>query len=162
MLKKDKNKFICEIKEKLNKSLSVVILGFVGLSSNQLNLFRRDVKGNGADLMVIRNNLFKICICKSNFSYLNKYLSGPIILGFSFNNYSGLSKVLIKYLNKYKNNLVLKSISLDGKEISVSLNKKISFLCSIKKSLKYFIFILKNFFLFRLLRVLLIIKDNKL
>ncbi len=161
MLKSDKKKIIYKIKKRLDKSLSIIILGFKNLSTNKLNLLRRNAQKNGSDLMVVRNNLLKICVYKSNFSYLNKYLSGPIILGFSINNYNGLSKVLVKYLNKYKNNLVLKSISLNGREISVDLNKKLSFLFSIKESLKYFIFILKNFFLFRLLRILLIVKDSK-
>ncbi len=161
MLRVDKKKFVYKIKKKLNKSLSIVILSFNTLSANALNLFRKDIKKNDANLVVIRNNLLKVSIRKSNFSYLNKYLSGPIILGFSTKNYCGLSKVLVKYLDKYKNNLILKSISLDGRKVSLDLNKKLSFLFTIKKSLKYLIFMLKNFFLFRLLRILLVVKKYK-
>ncbi len=161
MLKKDKKKFIYKIKKKLDKSLSIVILSFSYLSVNELNLFRRDVKNNNANLIVIRNNLFKVAICKSSLNYLNKYLSGPVILGFSSNDYNGLSKILVKYLVKYKNKLILKSLSLDKREVSLDLNEKLSFLFSIKESLKYLIFLLKNFFLFRLLRILLVVKNNK-
>ncbi len=161
MLRVDKKKFVYKIKKKLNKSLSIIILGFNTLSANELNLFRRDIKKNDANLMVVRNNLLKVSIRKTNFSYLDKYLSGSNILGFSTKNYCGLSKVLVKYLDKYKNNLILKSISLDGQKVSIDLNKKLSFLFTVKESLKYLIFILKNFFLFRLLRILLVIKKYK-
>lgn len=161
MFKKYKKNFVCKIKKKLNKSLSIILLNFHGLSTNKLNLFRSDVKSTSSSMMVIRNNLLKISLYKSSLSYLNNYLVGPIILIFSTENYGSLFKILVKYLNKYKNNLVLKSISIDKKNISLSLKDKLSFLYSIKECLKYLIFILKDFFLFRLLRVFLFLKNVK-
>ncbi len=159
--KKDKKKFISEIIKKLKKSFSFVILNFNNLSANKLNLFRKDIKNNDANILVIRNNLLKISVKKSNLSYLNNFLIGPVILGFSVKNYNGLLDVLSKYLIKFKDNLILRCISIDRKLIPLKLSKKIFFLSSIKKSLSYLIFILKNFFLFRLLRILLKIKNIK-
>ncbi len=161
MSKIDKKKFIYQIKKKLNKSLSIMILNFSNLSANELNLFRNDVKNSGSNLMVIRNNLLKISLLKSDLNYLNNYLYGPIILCFSTKNYSSLSKVLLKYLNKYKNNLVLKSISIDKRNVSLDLNYKLSFLSSIRKCLIYLIFIFKEIFVFKLLRVLSLLKNIK-
>ncbi len=161
MLKKYKKDFVYKIKKKLNKSLSIILLNFYNLSASKLNLFRNDLKINNANLMVVRNNLLKISLYKSSLSYLNNYLVGPIILIFSTKKYCGLFKILFKYLNKYKNNLILKSISIGKKNISLDLKEKLSFLYSIQECLKYLIFILKDFFLFRLLRVLLFVKNVK-
>ncbi len=158
---KDKKKFVFKIKKKLEKSLSIVILNFSKLSANNLNLFRKNAKNNNVNFMVVRNNLLKISIMKSSLDYLKSFLVGPIILGYSTKNYGGLFKVLDKFLVKYKNNLVLKCILIDKKKVSLKLSKKLSFLSSIKKCLSYLIFILKDFFLFRLLRSLLIIKSIK-
>ncbi len=161
MVKLCKKKFIYKIKKKLDKSLSIMVLNFSNLSANELNLFRSDVKNSGSHLVVIRNSLLKVFLCKSSLSYLNNYLYGPIILCFSTKNYSTLSKILIKYLEKYKDNLVLKSISIDKKNVSLDLNYKLSFLSSVKKCLIYLIFIFKEIFIFRLLRVLLFLKNVK-
>ncbi len=158
---KDKKKFVFEIKKKLEKSLSIVVLSFSKLSANNLNLFRKDAKNNHVNFIVVRNNLLKISIRKSNLDCLENFLIGPIILGYSTKNYDGLFKVLNKFLVEYKNNLILKCILIDKKKVSLKLSKKLSFLSSVKKCLSYLIFILKDFFLFKLLRSLLIIKNIK-
>ncbi len=158
---KKKKKLVKKIKNRINKSLSIIIMNFYNFSVNDLNILRRDVKNNNFFITVVRNNLLKIILNSTKFNYLCKFIFDPIILCYSTKCSVTPSRVLNKYLKKYKKKLILKAVSIEGKLISLNLNQKFSFLTSVNISLRYFIFFLKNISIFRLFRFFVLLKKKK-
>ncbi len=156
-----KQNIILNIKKKINQSLSIILLNFINITSNEINIIRKDISLNEICMIMARNTLFKIAFKDTKFNCLIKYFNGPTIVIFSINSYSLASKVFYPYKQKYKGKINIKAISVDGNLISLDLNKKLSFLYSLKLAIMYFIFLIKNIFIFKIFRVLRLVINKK-
>ncbi len=159
---KKKKKCVLNIKNILDKSLSILIINYYSLKSNDLNIIRKDLRKDNSFIFVVRNSLFKIAICNTVLSKIKCKIFGPIIIFYSFKSYNIPSFKYEKFLNFYKNNLILKYVYINKKIVSYNFHKKISNFYNIKESLLYFIYFLKNISIIRFLNILLIIKNSKL
>ncbi len=156
----DKKKYVLNIKDKLKKSSFIVILNYYNLSSNELNFFRKEIKSNNGFVFVVHNNLLKISVSNTKIDFLKKYFLGPIIICFSYEYNSNICKILNKYIHKYNNKIILKSMCIDNKLISCNIIKKIFLLSTKKKAIQYFIFYFVNMTILRLINILIFFKKK--
>ncbi len=156
---KDKKKIVLELKNNLNKSLSIILIGFKNISCNNLNNLRKKMYNINSFLVVLRNNLLKFAVKDTEISFLSNYLIGPTIICYSYDIISNFLKLLNIYFNKFKDKLFLRAIVINKKLISLNLSKKLIKLNTINKSLIYFISYLKNISILKFLRVLINIKN---
>ncbi len=163
LLNKEKKEFyLLKIKKLMDKSLSILLINFYKLSSNNINKLRKEAYKNGSKIKVIHNNLMKIIIINSKYECLSKYLFNSIMLIFSIKHINS-GFILLKKFNKNLNNKIkLKCIFIKDRLISLNLYDKLSTLKDEKEALSYLIFYLKSKTLFRLLFVLSLIRNIKI
>ncbi len=157
---KDKKKYILNIKNELKKSSFIVVLNYYNLSSNELNFFRKNIKNNNGFIFVAHNNLLKISVINTKIEFLKNYFIGPIIICFSYKYNNNICKILNKYIDKYNNKIILKSMCIDNKLISLNIVKKIFLLSTKNKALQYFIFYFRNITILRLINILIFLKKK--
>ncbi len=160
----EKKKVVLNIKKNINKSLSIIILHYVGLTSNEINDIRKNINKNSNNNVLIiksRNSLLKLSVKNTIFECLSNYFINSILVILSFNFPGFASSLLEPYLKKYKDKLELKSLFVEGKIISLSLNDKLSKFISIDKALTYFIYFIKKISVMKIINVLLLISKKK-
>ncbi len=157
----NKKKYILNMKYKIDNCLSILIINFKKLKSNDLIFLRKNSNKKGFFISIIHNKLFKIILNKLNLNFLVEKINGSILIFYSLKSYSYPSLIFEKFIFKYKNKIRLNTICINKKIVDYSIHKKISLLSSKKKSLKYLIVYIKNISIIKLLYILLIIKDIK-
>ncbi len=157
----NKKKYIFNMLDKINNCLSILIINFNKLKSNDLVFLRKNSNKKGFFISVIHNNLFKIVLDKLNLKILKSKIIGSILIFYSLKSYSYPSLVFEKFLLKYKDKIKLSAICINKKIVDYNFHKKISLLNNVKSSLQYLVNYIKNISIIRFLYILLIIKNNK-
>ena len=97
----EKNKqFVKIIKDKLEKSKSVTFVDYVGLSSEQANQLRAQVKEVGGEVFVSKNSLMKVAMEETgdkNLKQSEKDLEGPVMTIFGFSDPIAPIKALFEF-----------------------------------------------------------------
>ncbi|MFC1700187.1 50S ribosomal protein L10 [Patescibacteria group bacterium] len=123
-------KLVEELKEKLSKAKSVAFIDYKGLSADQVNEFRQQIKDTEAEALVAKNTLLKIAIEESKDKALKEAVSdlqGPTMVIFSYNDPISPIKAVFDFGAKIELPRV-KSAIIDGKyndEEAVSVVKDI-------------------------------------
>ena len=81
-----KQLIIKEIKEKLDKSKSVVLVDARGLTVAQDTVLRKILREAGIEYKVYKNTMINFAIKDTEFSGLEEYLAGPTAVAFSYDN----------------------------------------------------------------------------
>jgi large subunit ribosomal protein L10 len=105
---KNKNT-IKEIKEKLEKAKSITFADYTGLSSEQANQLRRDVKEAGGEIMISKNTLMKVALKETENASINtsskdseKDLEGPTMAVFGFSDPIAPIKALFEFARNFE------------------------------------------------------------
>ena len=85
MAKVEQKKVIVdEIKEKLNRASSVVMVDARGLTVEQDTALRKSLREAGVDYKVYKNTMVRFAIQGTQFEGLDPYLEGPSAFAFSY------------------------------------------------------------------------------
>jgi large subunit ribosomal protein L10 len=93
-----KQAVIDEIKEKLGKAKSVVLVDARGLTVEQDTALRRTLREAGVDYKVYKNTLMDLAVKDTSFMELSKYLAGPTAVAFSYGDPTAAASVINKQL----------------------------------------------------------------
>lgn len=121
-----------KITEKMSNAKSVVIAEYRGLTVEKTEELRRQLREQGCELMVIKNNISKRAAAKVGYSGLSEDFKGPNGVVFAFTDSVAAAKVLHTFAKKNPK-LVIKSGVVDGdyyepaqiKEIAALPNKDV-------------------------------------
>jgi large subunit ribosomal protein L10 len=102
-----------EIKEKVAKAKSIVIVDARGLSVEQDTVLRKKLRDNGVDYKVYKNTMVNFAIEGSEFEGLKEYLAGPSAFAFSYDDPMLAAKLIEKEL-KGMPKLEFKAGYIDG------------------------------------------------
>lgn len=115
---KAKSKNIDEIKEKIAKSESIVLVDYRGLNVEQLTELRSQYREAGVDYKVYKNSMMRFAFKDSGFEDFNEYLKGPSAVAFGYDSPIQAAKVTAEFAKKNEN-LEIKAGIVDGKVIDV-------------------------------------------
>jgi len=87
-----------EIKEKLSRAKSVVIISARGLTVEQDTDLRRKFREAGVDYKIYKNTLMRRAVEGTRFSGLTDFLAGPSAFAFSYNDSVAASRLISKEL----------------------------------------------------------------
>ena len=73
-----------EIKEKINKAQSVVLVDYRGLNVAQLTELRSKYREAGVDYKVYKNTMMRFAFKDSGFEEFNEFLKGPNAVAFGY------------------------------------------------------------------------------
>ena len=107
-----------EIKEKINKAQSVVLVDYRGLNVAQLTELRSKYREAGVDYKVYKNTMMRFAFKHSGCEDFNEYLKGPSAVAFGFDDPVQAAKITAEFA-KENEQLEIKAGIVDGKIIDV-------------------------------------------
>lgn len=113
MNREQKNEVVAELKDTLGKVASLVVADYRGLTVEQVNGLRSEIRKNACTYRVVKNTLFKLAIQGTGMEGLSPLFVGPTAVAYSFEDPVAPAKVLDKFQGDLKH-LEVKGGYLDG------------------------------------------------
>ena len=107
-----------EIKEKINKAQSIVLVDYRGLNVAQLTELRSQYRKLGVEYKVYKNTMMRFAFKDSGLEEFNEFLKGPSAVAFSYDDPVSAAKVTSEFA-KTNDKLVIKAGVVDGKIIDI-------------------------------------------
>ena len=98
-----------EIKEKVDKAQSVVLVDYRGLKVDELNELRSKCREAGVDYKVYKNTLMRFAFKESGFEDFNEFLAGPNAVAFGYDDPVQAAKIIHEF-SKDHDNLEIKQV----------------------------------------------------
>ena len=99
---KEKQVVIDEIKEKLERAQSAVVIDYIGISVKQADAMRKKLREANIDYTVYKNTLVKRAIEGTKFESLGEVLDGPSAFAFGFEDAVAPARLLSGIMKEYK------------------------------------------------------------
>jgi large subunit ribosomal protein L10 len=97
-----KQAVIDEIKEKLDKAQSAVVIDYMGINVAEANAMRKKLREANVDYVVYKNTLFNRAIQGTSFEALAPTLKGPSAFAFGYEDAVAPARVLNGIMKEYK------------------------------------------------------------
>lgn len=111
--KKEKQIVIDEIKEKLEKSASAVVIDYLGTTVEEANNMRQKLREAEVDYKVYKNTMVARAIDGTDFEQLKDVLAGPSAIAFSYDDSTAPARILNNVMKEYKK-MEFKAGFIDG------------------------------------------------
>lgn len=99
---KQKQAVIDEIKEKLEKAQSAVVIDYIGITVEQADAMRKKLRESNVDYTVYKNTLMNRAVEGTKYEPLKEVLSGPSAFAFSYDDAIAPARVLSGIIKEYK------------------------------------------------------------
>jgi large subunit ribosomal protein L10 len=121
-----KDSVVKEIREKLERAKSVVLVNARGLTVEQDTLMRKTLRqAGGIDYKVYKNTMMSRAIEGTEFAALDEYLVGPTAAAFSYEDATAAAAAISKHL-KAMPKLEFKASAIDGTAYDADATKAIA------------------------------------
>lgn len=117
-LLQSKINLVNEIKEKIEKSQSIVFVDNKGLNVAEVTELRKNLRENGVDYKVYKNTMMKRAFSDLGIEGVEEFLAGPTAVAFGIEDAVQPAKILNDFAED-NDRLELKAGVLDGKIVSV-------------------------------------------
>lgn len=99
---KEKQAVVEEIKQKLEKAQSAVVIDYIGIDVAQADEMRRKLREANVDYTVYKNTLIKRAIEGTKFEGLKDVLAGPSAVAISYDDAVAPARVISGIIKEYK------------------------------------------------------------
>lgn len=96
MNKKEKEKFVADMKGRLEKAKATFLVGYQGLNMEALTSLRKALKKNNVEFQVIKNRLLKLSSQNTDSAVISKHFVGSCALAITYNDPIAPAKVLVQ------------------------------------------------------------------
>lgn len=93
---------VANIVEKLNKSVATVIVEYAGLTVEELKDLRNQLRAEGVELKVIKNNISARAYKEVNMEQMEEYLKGPCAVAFSYDDVTAAARILNNFSKEHE------------------------------------------------------------
>ena len=124
-----KSQNVEEIKEKIGKAETVVLVDYRGLNVEELTELRNEYRKAGVEYKVYKNTMMKFAFKDSGFEEFNEYLKGPSAIAFGYDDPVQVAKITSEFA-KGNDKLEIKAGIVDGKIIDIEGIKNLASLPS--------------------------------
>jgi large subunit ribosomal protein L10 len=104
---------VAEIKEKLEKSQSVILADYQGLTVEEDTQLRKNLRETGIEYKVYKNKLVVLAAKELGLDGLEMYLEGPVAIAFSYEDATAPARILNDFAKTHKK-LELKAGVVEG------------------------------------------------
>ncbi|RLB30043.1 MAG: 50S ribosomal protein L10 [Desulfobacteraceae bacterium] len=143
MDRKEKEKIITGLKERLGKACGTFLVDYQGLNVDELTKLRRELRKKGIEFQVVKNRLLLIASQDTEADILRDYLAGPCALAITYDDVVTPAKVLTKFMQDYEA-LEIKIGQINGKLVELSAIKRLAQLPSKEVLLSQLLFSLSG------------------
>ena len=121
---------VAQVAEKIKNSAAFVAFKYQGMTVAQMQTLRREMRANGCEVAVIKNNISRRAATECGYEALTDILSGPVALAFAASDVVAPAKILFKAAGAENSKVeVLKGV-VDGDIFSFDQLKELSTLPS--------------------------------
>jgi len=99
--RQQKEELVEQYKKWVTESDGMVLTHFHGLSVKAISDLRRDIRESGGEFHIIKNSLAKRAFEESGREWKEGVFNGPTALGISYQNPTGLAKVIKDFSNEF-------------------------------------------------------------
>jgi large subunit ribosomal protein L10 len=121
-----KNDFVLKLKDELKDSSSLIVTQYSGLSVQQTDELRKEMRNSGAKFKVTKNRLTKIALADTQYESILNLFTGPTAIAYSSDPIAP-AKVAVNFEKKFDEFKIIGG-SFEGKEID---KDKINFLATL-------------------------------
>ena len=125
MDRKEKEKIITGLKERLGKACGTFLVDYQGLNVDELTKLRRELRKKGIEFQVVKNRLLLIASQDTEADILRDYLAGPCALAITYDDVVTPAKILTKFMQDYEA-LEIKIGQINGKPVELSAIKRLA------------------------------------
>ncbi len=105
-----------EVKEKLSKAGSVVLVDYKGINVEDVTELRKRFREAGVDYKVYKNTLFKRASQELGYEALHEHLQGTVAVAFGFNDVIAPAKTLNQFIKDHpKTPISIKAGLVEGR-----------------------------------------------
>jgi large subunit ribosomal protein L10 len=122
----DKKDLVQKLKDELDSSTSVIVTHYSGLTVNESEELRSEMRKNGAKFKVTKNRLTKLALEQTQFKDLADLFTGPTAIAYSDDPVAP-AKIAVSFEKKYENFKIIGG-GYDGEKIDL---EKINFLATL-------------------------------
>ena len=126
MKRSDKKELVQKLKDELESSSSVIVAHYSGLTVEESDQLRTEMRSNGAKFKVTKNRLTKLALEQTQFKDIADLFSGPTAIAYSDDPVAP-AKVAVNFDKKLENFKIIGG-SYDGEKIDL---EKINFLATL-------------------------------
>ena len=102
MKRSEKKDFVQKLKDEFNNSSSVIVAQYSGLTVDESETLRKEMRANGAKFKVTKNRLTKLAIADTQFKEISDLFSGPTAIAYSTDPVAP-AKVAVSFEKKFEN-----------------------------------------------------------
>ena len=102
MKRSEKKDFVTNLKDEFNNSSSVIVAQYSGLTVNESENLRKEMRANGAKFKVTKNRLTKLAIADTQFKEISDLFTGPTAIAYSDDPVAP-AKVAVSFEKKLEN-----------------------------------------------------------
>lgn len=117
--REDKAQIVADLTEKLKTSKAAIFADYRGLNVAEATELRRSFREAGADVRVVKNTLTRIAADRAGFEGLERFLTGPTMIAFGFQDPVVPAKLLMDF-NKNNRPLEIKGGLVEGRLVGVN------------------------------------------
>ena len=126
MKRSDKKNFVENFKEELSNSSSIIVAHYSGLTVEESEKLRKEMRANGAKFKVTKNRLTKLAIAETQFKDMSDFFNGPTAVAYSTDPVAP-AKVSVDFEKKFENFKIIGG-GYNGEKID---KEKINFLATL-------------------------------
>ncbi len=126
---KAKQENVAEIKEKISRSQSIILMDYRGLNVDEVTELRAKFRAQGVDYKVYKNTMMRFAFKDSNLEEFNEHLTGPNAIAFGYDDPVQAAKLSCDFA-KTNEKLEIKAGVVDGKVVGIDEIKRLASLPS--------------------------------
>ncbi|WP_343192638.1 50S ribosomal protein L10 [Buchnera aphidicola (Taiwanaphis decaspermi)] len=143
-----------------NLATSAVIADITYITANEMTKIRKLSNKKKVFIKVVKNTLLSKIIKNTQFSCLQKILSGPTIIAYSLDHPGAAARILTNFIKK-NNKIKIKGACFEGKFFKKQEINKLSSIPTYNESLSRLLLIIKTSSITKLMLTILAIKNIK-
>ena len=101
MKRSDKKDFVANLKDEFINSSSIIVAHYSGLTVNETEKLRKEMRENGAKFKVTKNRLTKLAISETQFKEISGFFKGPTAIAYS-DDAVAPAKVAVSFEKKFE------------------------------------------------------------
>ncbi len=106
MKRSEKKDFVESLKKDFSDASSVIVAHYSGLTVNDAEQLRKEMRSNGAKFKVTKNRLTKLALAETHFKDISDLFSGPTAVAYSADPVAP-AKVAVSFEKKFENFKIL-------------------------------------------------------
>ncbi|MGL1901983.1 MAG: 50S ribosomal protein L10 [Fibrobacterales bacterium] len=123
----EKKVIVDSIVEKINGSMALYFLDFVGISVEQDTILRKSLTNKGIEYVAVKNTLLKRALAECNIEGFDDKLVGTTSVMFGSEEEPMLpAKEIVEFYKANPDRLAVKGVSMDGEDLSATDIKEIA------------------------------------